>query len=131
MTNPPAAPFAAPGRVRPALSPAAVKLLAECRAAKDAAYTASVETAGLPGTPTVTAVRGEVQFVVHPESLADWRRWLHDLGAGDVRGESTGASMVVRCSYGGVPARLVGVGVPALYGERPPMRSHKPAGVRP
>ncbi|MCT9139034.1 hypothetical protein [Streptomyces violarus] len=130
MTNPPAAPFAAPGRVRPALSPAAVKLLAECRAAKNAAYTASVETAGLPGTPTVTAVRGEVQLVVHPESLADWRRWLHNLGANDARGESTGASMVVRCSYRGVRARLIGVGVPALYGDMP-ARTGRRTAVRP
>lgn len=116
---------------RPPLSPAAVALLAECRKAKNAAARASVETARMPGAPSVTAAGGEVRLVVHPESLADWRRWLHDLGAADARGDSTGAAMVVHLRYGGVRARLVGVGVPALYGERPPMRSHKPAGVRP
>jgi hypothetical protein len=110
-------PFSAPGRNRPPLSPAAVALLAECRRAKNAAYQASVETAGMPGAPAVTALRGEVQFVVHPQSLADWARWKHELGVTDVRGDSTGAAMVVRCRYGGVRARLVGVGVPAMYGE--------------
>jgi hypothetical protein len=120
-----------PTATRPPLSPAAVKLLADCRKAKATAHRASVETARMPGAPTVTAARGEVQFIVHPTCLADWRRWLHDLGASDARGESTGAAMVVRCSYGGVPARVVGMGVPALYGERPPARCGRPAEVRP
>ncbi|MGW2708648.1 hypothetical protein ACWC4J_06600 [Streptomyces sp. NPDC001356] len=117
LLSPAADPFAAPGRNRPAPSPAAVRMLAECRRAQDAARTASVETAGLPGTPSVTAARGEVQFVVHPRSLADWKQWMHELGVGDARGDSTGAAMVVRFTYGGVRARLVGVGVPAMYGE--------------
>jgi hypothetical protein len=43
---------------------------------------------------------------------------MHALGVGDARADSTGVSMTVRCTYGGVRARLVGVGVPALYGER-------------
>jgi hypothetical protein len=103
---------------RPALSPAALATLAECRRAKDAAYAASVETAGMPGRPTITAARGEVQVVVHPQSLAEWARWKHTLGVTEIRGDSTGAAMVVRCTYGGVRARLVGVGVPAMYGER-------------
>lgn len=120
-----------PTAARPPLSPAAVKLLADSRRAKDVASKASADTARQPGSPTVTALRGEVRFVVQPESLADWNRWLHNLGAAGARGESTGGSMVVRLRYGGVRARLVGVGVPALYGERPPARRGKPAGVRP
>jgi len=80
-------------------------------------HSASVETAGMPGAPSVTALRGEVTFVVHPQSLADWRQWTHALGVADARGSSTGGSMVVRCTYGGVRARLVGVGVPAMYGD--------------
>ncbi|MEU0675425.1 hypothetical protein ABZ330_21540 [Streptomyces sp. NPDC006172] len=105
------------GRTRPTPSPAAEALLAACRKAKRAATSASVETAGMPGAPTVTALRGEVTFVVHPRSLADWREWTHTLGVADARCESTGVALVARCTYGGVRARLVGVGVPALYRE--------------
>lgn len=119
-----------PTAARPPLSPAAVKLLADSRRAKHAASKASAETARMPGAPTVTALRGEVQFVVQPESLADWNRWLHNLGAAGVRGESTGGSMVVRCSYSGVRARLIGVGVPALYGDMPTHSGRRTA-VRP
>lgn len=107
-------PFTAPGRNRPA-SPAAMAVLADCRKAKGAAYTAAVETAGLPGDPQIDAAGGEVQIVVHPRSLADWRSWMHALDVGDARGQSTGASMTVRCTYGGVRTRLVGIGVPAMY----------------
>jgi hypothetical protein len=114
---PAADPFGVPGRTRPAPSPAAVAMLDQCRKAKNAAYQAGVETAGMPGEPEVTAVRGEVTIVVHPKCLADWRQWMHTLDVGDARGESTGSSMVVRLTYGGVRARLVGVGVPAMYGE--------------
>ncbi|MFF3190505.1 hypothetical protein [Streptomyces misionensis] len=122
-------PFAAPRKSRPALSPAAVALLAECRKAQTAAYTASVETAGMPGEPSVSAAGGEVQIVVHPRSLADWKQWMHTLGVGDARGDSTGVAMTVRCTYGGVRARLVGVGVPALYGAA--LRTGHRAAVRP
>ncbi|NJP71937.1 hypothetical protein [Streptomyces sp. C1-2] len=107
--------FPLPGRSRPRPSPEAVAALAACRKAKSAAYSASVETAGMPGRPTVTAARGEVQFVVHPRTLADWSRWKQTLGVTDVRGDSTGTAMVVRLTYAGVRARLVGYGVPALY----------------
>ncbi|MFM9464797.1 hypothetical protein ACKI1K_18330 [Streptomyces scabiei] len=113
----PADPFARPGRNRPAPSPAAVAALAECSKAKQAADTARAQVDGMPGEPAVSAAGGEVTFVVHPQSLADWKQWMHALGAGDARGDSTGVAMVVRCTYGGVRARLVGVGVPGLYGE--------------
>ncbi|MGW1587276.1 hypothetical protein [Streptomyces sp. NPDC002386] len=118
-------------RKRAERSPAAAAKWAECRRAKDAAYTASVETAGMPGEPEVTAAGGEVQFVVHPHCLADWRQWLHTLGAGDARGDSTGSTMVVRFEYGGVRARLVGVGVPAMYGEMHAARDGRRTAVRP
>jgi hypothetical protein len=123
----PADPFLLPGRHRPAPSPAAVAMLDRCRKAKGAAYTASVETAGMPGSPEVTAAGGEVQIVVHPRSLADWRAWMHRLDVGDARGDSTGVAMTVRCTYGGVRARLVGVGVPAMYGELHAVRDGRTA----
>lgn len=111
----------APGRTsfrvpsdRP-VSPSALAVLAESGRAKDAAYMAGVEHAGMPGAPAITAAGGEVTFVVHPRSVADWKQWTHALGVGDERAESTGTSMSIRCTYGGVRARLVGVGVPALY----------------
>ena len=113
----PADPFAAPGRNRPAPSPAAVAALDKCRRAKVAADTARAQTEGMPGEPDVSASGGEVSIVVHPTTLADWKQWMHALGVGDTRGDSTGVSVIVRCTYGGVRARLVGVGVPALYGE--------------
>lgn len=109
--------FSTPGRNRPAPSPAAVAALDQCRKAKRVADGARAAVAELPGEPDVSAAAGEVTFVVHPRSLADWRQWMHTLGAGDARGDSTGLSMVVRCTYGGVRARLVGYGVPAMYGE--------------
>jgi hypothetical protein len=111
-------PFSVPGRNRPAPSPAAVAALDQCRKAKRVADVARDEVAELPGEPDVSAAQGEVTFVVHPRSLADWKQWMHTLGVSDVRAASTGVSMVVRCRYGGVRARLVGVGVPALYGEQ-------------
>lgn len=107
-------------------SPSALAVLADSRRAKDAAYVAGVEHAGMPGEPEITAVAGEVTFIVHPRSLTDWEKWRHALGVGDKRAESTGTSMTVRCTYGGVRARLVGIGVPAMFGElrsRPDRRS--------
>ncbi|MGA5489608.1 hypothetical protein ACPCK1_17850 [Streptomyces pseudogriseolus] len=111
-------PFSTPGRNRPEPSPAAVAALDQCRRAKNVADTARAQADGMPGKPDVSSAGGEVLFVVHPRSLADWKQWMHALGVGDARGDSTGAAMTVRCTYGGVRARLVGVGVPALYGER-------------
>lgn len=111
-------PFLRLGRNRPAPSPAAVAALAQCGAAKRAADTVRAQIDRMPGGPDVSAAGGEVSIVVRPRSLADWRQWMHALGAGDSRADSTGAHMVVRCTYGGVRARLVGVGVPALYGEQ-------------
>lgn len=107
-------PFTIPGRNR-LVSPSAMAKLAECRQAKNAAYTASVETSGMPGEPHIDAAGGEVQIVVHPRSLSDWKEWMHALDVGDARGQSTGVSMTVRCTYSGVRTRLVGVGVPAMY----------------
>jgi hypothetical protein len=110
-------PFSTPGRNRPEPSPAAVATLAKCAAAKRVADTTRAQVDGMPGEPDVSAVGGEVRIVVHPKSLADWKQWMHALGVGDARGDSTGVAMTVRCTYGGVRARLVGVGVPAMYGE--------------
>jgi hypothetical protein len=108
-------PFMAPGRNRPAPSPAALALLAQCKRAKAAADAAPRRLADTPVAATATAAGGEVTFVVHPQCLADWVRWTAELGLRDVRRmSSTGSSMVVRFTYAGVPARLVGVGVPAL-----------------
>lgn len=118
------------GRSRPEPSPSALAVLAECRRAKNAAYTASLETAGMPGEPAVTAAGGEVQFVVHPQRLADWQQWTQTLGVGDALGDSTGTSMVVRFTYSGVRARLVGVGVPAMYGSELPARLGRRTAVR-
>ncbi|MFD5663402.1 hypothetical protein ACFWIK_00635 [Streptomyces anthocyanicus] len=117
LADVPADPFEAPGSNRPAPSPAAVAALADCRRAKKIADDAQSLVTNLPGAPEVEAAGGEVKFVVHPQSLADWKQWLHRLGAGDARGRSTGAAMVVHCTYLGVRARLVGYGVPAMYGE--------------
>lgn len=117
LLAPTADPFERPGRNRPAPSPAAVAALADCRRAKDVADYARPLLDDMPAPASVDAAGGEVTFVVHPQSLADWRRWLHDIGAGDARGDSTGTSMIVRCTYFGVRAKVVGVGVPALYGE--------------
>lgn len=117
LLAPSADPFSTPGRNRPAPSPAAVAALDTCRKAKQIADTARAQSDGMPGEPDVSAAGGEVQIVVHPKSVTEWRQWMHALGVGDARGDSTGVSMVVRCTYGGVRARLVGVGVPAMYGE--------------
>ncbi|MEV5911110.1 hypothetical protein AB0M00_19680 [Streptomyces chartreusis] len=131
LVRPVADPFATPGRNRPEKSPAALAALADCRKARQVADTARAQADGMPGKHDVSAAGGEVTFVVHPTSRAEWKQWMHALGVGDARGDSTGTSMIVRCTYGGVRARLVGVGVPALYGELAPLRSPKPAGVRP
>lgn len=106
-------PFAAPGRNRP--SPAALALLADCRRAKAVAQAATVEYAAETPRPVASAAGGEVQIVVRPTSLAEWDRWTQRLGARDVRKmTSTGSQVVVRCTFGGVRTRLIGVGVPAL-----------------
>ncbi|MET9729278.1 hypothetical protein ABZZ79_01005 [Streptomyces sp. NPDC006458] len=123
-------PFMTPGRNRPAASPAAVAALDQCRRAKGVADATRAQADGMPGKPDVSAVGGEVRIVVHPESLADWKQWMHALGVGDARADSTGVAMTVRCTYGGVRARLVGVGVPALYGEMHIARGRRTA-VRP
>lgn len=111
-------PFMPRAERRLAPSPAAAALLDECRRAQNAARTASVETAGMPARESVTALRGEVQLVVRPTCLAEWRQWMHTLGVADARGDSTGAVMTVQFTYGGVRARLVGVGVPGLYAAK-------------
>jgi hypothetical protein len=126
----PADPFAAPGRNRPERSPAALAALAECRKAKAVADSARPIVDRMPGAASVEAAGGEVTFVAHPESLTAWKEWLHTFGVGDARGDSTGVAMIVRCTYGGVRARIVGVGVPALYGEMHE-RTGRRAAVRP
>ncbi|GGX02253.1 hypothetical protein [Streptomyces chryseus] len=116
-------PFAAPGRNRPAASPAAVALLAECRKAKAVADTAPARFKTMPTPAAATAAGGEVQLVVHPRTLADWARWTAELGISDVRRmTNTGVSTICRFELDGVRCRLVGMGVPALlakaYGPR-------------
>jgi hypothetical protein len=130
LLAPAADPFAAPGRNRPAPSPAAIAALAECRRAKAVADDARPLVANMPGDAVIDAAGGEVTFVVHPQSLADWRQWMHALNVGDARAESTGAVMVVRCTYLGIRARLVGIGVPAMYGELH-VRADRRTAVRP
>ncbi|MFJ7067543.1 hypothetical protein [Streptomyces sp. NPDC101115] len=109
-------PFTAPSRPRPAPSPAAVALLAQCRRAKAVADSAPARFADMPAPAAVSAAGGEVQLVVHPKTLADWVRWTTVLGV-RTRQVHTGSTTVVRCTYGGVRTRLVGVGVPALLTE--------------
>lgn len=108
-------PFTAPGRPRPAPSPAAVALLAQCRQAKALADAAPSRFAELPAPVKASAAGGEVQLIVHPRSLTDWVRWTTALGAQDPRCQlHVGSTTVVRCEVGGVRTRLIGVGVPAL-----------------
>ncbi|MGC4946223.1 hypothetical protein ACLQ2N_08450 [Streptomyces sp. DT224] len=107
----------APLTRRPAPSPAAVALAAQCRKAKALADDAPTRFGHLPTTAEATAAGGEVQFIVRPTSLADWVRWTVALGVHGHRGSSTGAQMVVRFEVGGVRGRLIGVGVPALFAE--------------
>ncbi|MCX4705693.1 hypothetical protein [Streptomyces sp. NBC_01373] len=126
LVRPEADPFTVPGRNRTVPSPAAVAALADCRRAKYVADGAVAEVADMPGAPDVWAAGGEVRIVVHPRSLAEWKRWTYELGVGDARGDSTGAALVVRCTYGGVRARLIGYGVPAMYKAQ----LAQPAGVR-
>jgi hypothetical protein len=115
LVRPGADPFTAPGRKRPAPSPTALAALADCKRAKYVADGAQDEIVDMPGKPDVWAAGGEVRIVVHPRSLAEWRRWTYALGVADARGVSTGAAMIVRCTYGGVRARLIGYGVPAMF----------------
>ncbi|MFJ9468368.1 hypothetical protein [Streptomyces caniferus] len=63
------------------------------------------------------AAHGEVQIVIHPRSLADWKRWTLALGVDDAESKNTGGALVARFKYRGVRARLVGYGVPALLDE--------------
>ncbi|WP_431784936.1 hypothetical protein [Streptomyces chumphonensis] len=98
---------------RRAPSPAALAALAECRKAKSVADSAQSAVAELPGGQ-VSASGGEVTFVVHPRSLSEWKQWTLALGVDDRLAVNFGGSMVARVTYGGVRARLVGHGVPAL-----------------
>ncbi|MEV6836812.1 hypothetical protein AB0N17_20270 [Streptomyces sp. NPDC051133] len=123
-------PFAAPGRNRPDPSPAAIAALVECRRAKELADGARTVVADMPGQPDVSAAGGEVLFVVQPKTLADWQRWLDRLGVDDARGDSNGVAMAVRCTLGGIRARLVGYGVPALYGAALPVRPARRTAAR-
>jgi len=94
-------------------SPAAVALLVQCRKARALADSAQLVFRTETPRPVATAAGGEVTIVVRPTSLAEWARWAQRLGAREP-GKSTGTQMVVRCRYGGVRTRLVGVGVPQL-----------------
>jgi hypothetical protein len=115
LVRPDLDPFTTPGRNRPEKSPAAVAALQQCRHAKEVADMARGEVSEMPGEATVDAAGGEVTFVVHPHSLADWRTWTRLFGIDDVRSvKHTGTSAIARCRYRGVPTRLVGVGVPAM-----------------
>ncbi|MFF1498662.1 hypothetical protein ACFVZR_01990 [Streptomyces sp. NPDC058316] len=111
-------PFAAPGRNRPAPSPAAVALAVQCRKAKSVADTAPTRFEQMPTPPAASAAGGEVQLVVRPRTLADWARWTAELGIPDARRmTNTGTATVARFELDGVRGRLVGVGVPALLAE--------------
>lgn len=95
-------------------SPATVAAAIAARKARPAAAAApAVKTPASPAEPA--ARRGDVvTLTLRPKSLADWVRWTHDLGVAGVRMDSTGSALVAHITYGGVPARLVGEGVPAL-----------------
>ncbi|WP_328721783.1 hypothetical protein OHT52_21330 [Streptomyces sp. NBC_00247] len=109
-------PFAAPGRNRPAPSPAAVALAVQCRKAKAIADNAGARFDDMPTPITdASAAGGEVQLVVRPRTLADWARWTTNLGIDARRTTNTGTATVCRFELDGVRARLIGVGVPALY----------------
>ncbi|MFB6875714.1 hypothetical protein [Streptomyces sp. NPDC056323] len=110
-------PFAAPGRNRPAPSPAAVALAAQCRKAKTIADAAPARFEEMPTPPAASAAGGEVRLVVHPRSLTDWARWTAELGIHTYRMTNTGGSTVCRFELDGVRARLIGIGVPALLAE--------------
>lgn len=113
-------PFAVPGRNRPAPSPGAVAALIASKEAKRVADTAVAAFADMPGEPEVTASGGEVRIVTHPQSLDEWNRWTTELRVKEALSKSTGVAVIARCTYGGVRARLVGYGVPALLAERLP-----------
>ncbi|MYT56912.1 hypothetical protein GTW29_09265 [Streptomyces sp. SID7834] len=111
-------PFSAPGRNRPAPSPAAVALAAQCRKAKTLADAAPTRFERMPAPADASAAGGEVQLVVRPRTLADWSRWTAELGICDTRRmTNVGSATVCRFELDGVRARLVGVGVPALLAE--------------
>lgn len=107
-------PFAAPGRNRPVPSPAAVALAAQCRKAKAIADSAPRTFSTMPTPVAASAAGGEVQLVVTPSSLADWKRWTTALRIDGSRMTNTGSSTVCRFEIGGVRGRLIGRGVPAL-----------------
>lgn len=106
--------FAAAGRNRPAPTPAAVALLAQCRRAKSVADAAPTTFASMPAPAEASAAGGEVQLVVRPRLLSEWLHWTAAVGADPRRAVHTGLTSVVRCEVDGVRTRLVGVGVPAL-----------------
>ncbi|MFD3517760.1 hypothetical protein [Streptomyces sp. NPDC058657] len=108
-------PFTAPGKNRPTPSPAAVALALQCRKAKAIADVAPTRFAMMPAPlAEASAAGGEVQLVVTPQSLADWKRWTVALGIDGGRMTNTGSSTVCRFEIGGVRGRLIGHGVPAL-----------------
>lgn len=94
-----------------AASPATVAALVAARKTK----TLAAPSTPAPTPPPAPARRpGGVTLTLRPRCLADWVRWTHDLGVADVRMDSTGSALVADITCGGVPARLVGEGVPAL-----------------
>lgn len=108
-------PFRTPGRNRPAPSPAAIATLDRCGRAKIAANLGRKDVAAMPGEPEVSAAGGEVTFVVHPRDLDAWRTWLDAFGLnGSTDVTLTSVSAIARCTYRGMPTRLVGIGVPAM-----------------
>ncbi|MFD0078182.1 hypothetical protein ACFVIY_37775 [Streptomyces sp. NPDC127166] len=107
-------PFAAPGRNRPAPTPAAVALLAQCKRAKSVADAVPTTFANMPAPAEASAAGGEVQLIVRPTCLSDWIRWTAEVNADLRRMVHTGTTTVVRCEVGGVRTRLIGIGVPAL-----------------
>ncbi|MFJ8855284.1 hypothetical protein [Streptomyces sp. NPDC102437] len=110
-------PFETPGRTRPTPTPAALALLAQCRKAKTIADTAPARFEEMPTPPAASAAGGEVQLVVHPQSLTDWARWTAELGIHTHRMTNVGPATVCRFELDGVRARLIGIGVPALLAK--------------
>ncbi|WP_399142291.1 hypothetical protein Q3A86_33330 [Streptomyces sp. NBUA17] len=106
-------------RNRPVPTPIQVAAAArQRRLAREAAGRIEAAAETLPSKREVSTAGGEARLVVNPRSLADWRQWLHKLGASDARGTSVGTAMIVRCRVDGVRLQLVGYGVPALYQAR-------------
>lgn len=99
-------------------TPATVAALLAARKTKPAPAPA-VKAPARPAAP-VAPRGGVVTLTLRPKSLSDWKRWTHDLGVAGSHMDSTGTALVAHITYGGVPARLVGEGVPAL------LRAHRP-----